>query len=344
MSKNEKRDLSKKAFTIKDVAKICGVSIATVSRVINGTGRFSEETRDRVMETIREINFIPSSAARSMITKKHKLLAVVVPDIINPFYASVIQGAIATAKSMDYNVTVLITGDDRQQEEELFDCYLDKNVDGILIIGAHDKPEFYRQVHKPLVLVDRYVENTGRDGVVIDNFRGSYELVKRFIEHGHTKIAMVNGLLEYNDGLDRYWGYKTALQTYHIEENENYYLDGSWFVQHGYDSAKKLMSLKEVPTAILAGNNLICEGVLYALRDLGLGIGTDISLAGFDESILAEYSRPQVTVVRRPTSEMGIEGIKLLLNIVEGNHSESGNKKIVLPVEILDRDSIANIK
>lgn len=342
----DKNGNSLREVTIRDVAKSCNVSIATVSRIINDNGRFSLNTKNKVLKAIKDLNYVPNNNAISMVTKKNKMLGIVVPNLSNPFYSAVIQGAIDTLQGTGYYVTVLVTEDDKSIEEELLNRYLNKGVDGMLLISAHNKPDFFRRIKKPAVLIDRYVEGSGLEGVVIDNLSGVYGLTKLFIEYGHKKIAMINGLLDYNDGLDRYRGYQMALDEYSIPRVKDYYICGLWTQEHGYNSTMKLMQLKDPPTAILAGNNVICEGVLYALRELNLKIGKDISLAGFDETSLADFSIPKITVVRRATSEMGSEGTKLLLELLKGSGTahKAGTKKIVLPVEILHRESIIRLK
>lgn len=328
-------------ITVKDVARYCNVSIATVSRVINNTGRFSAETKEKVDRAIKELNYIPNVYAASMVTKKTKNIGIMVPNIINPFYSAVIQGVMDTLKDTGYHASIYVTEDSKEIEKELIHQYLYLYMDGLLLIGSNTDPDFYKNIKKEIVFIDRYIEHSGKDGVVIDNYTGTYELTQLLIQKKHRKIAMINGLIDYNDGRDRYAGYHGAMCDYDIEEKPDYYKGGEWTQEHGYIAFMELMELPEPPTAVVAGNNVICEGILYAMKKLGLKHGTDIYIAGFDETSLAEFAGFDIPQIRRPTSEMGVEATKLLLKrLKKSTGSRKKEEKIVLPVEIVHRNSI----
>lgn len=331
--------------TIKDVAKYCNVSIATVSRVINNVGRFSPETKAKVEQAIRKLNYVSNAHAASMVTKKTKTVGIMVPNIINPFYAAVIQGVMDTLKDTEYHVSIYVTEDNRETEKELIKRYFYLYMDGLLLITSNTAPEIYRDIPKPIVFIDRYIEDAGKDGVVIDNYAGTYALTRMFVENHHTKIAMINGLIDYNDGRDRYRGYYDALGDYDIPVKTEYYKGGSWTQEHGYRAFLELMKSTEPPTAVLAGNNVICEGMLYAMKHLRLRQGKDICVAGFDETPLAAFMDANIPQVRRPTSEMGVEATKLLLErMSEPDGRKSQVKKVVLPVEVIHQDLIKSKK
>ncbi|HBE78604.1 MAG TPA: LacI family transcriptional regulator [Firmicutes bacterium] len=337
--------MSNREITIKDVAERANVSVSTVSRVLNGLDRVSDKTRTEVLKIIKELNYIPNDIAVSMITKKTKVIAVVVPNLENPFYTAVIRGTVEVTKKAGYFTSVISTNENEVEETDYFQGYLNRNVDGFILIGAHDKPDFYRNIKKHVVLVDRYIDNTNLDGVIIDNFKGAYEGTKNLLENGHTKIAVINGPRNFNDGIERYWGYYQAIKDYGIEIDECYHKQGEWSEDNGYQATLELMKLDNPPTAIFAANNLICMGTIKALRDLGLAIGEDISLVGFDENDLAEFIIPKITVVRRPTYEMGIQAAEMLLQKIFNNDSTTNNnpKKVVLGVELLKRGSVKNL-
>lgn len=330
--------------TIKDVAKRAGVSVSTVSRVLNGLDRVSEQTRKKVQKVIEELNYVPSSMAASMIRKQTNMLAVVVPVIQNPFYPAVIQGTFEVAKREGYHTFVIATNEDKEAEAGYIEGFLNKNVDGMILIGVHKDPEFYRSIRKPVVLVDRYIEHSGLDGVVIDNFRGAYEATIHLLENGHRRIAIIIGPQDFNDGKERYWGYRQALAEYGVKPEPMYHKQGNWFEDNGYRSTMELMQLECPPTAIFAANNLICQGTIKALRDLNITIGEDVSLVGFDENELAEFVRPRVTVVRRPMREMGTQAAELLIQNIKKKHISGPNpKKLTLGVELLKFDSVKNL-
>lgn len=333
-----------KEITIKDVAKRANVSVATVSRVMNGRDRVSDATRKKILKIIDELNFVPNTMAASMVNKKTNMLSVVVPEIQNPFYTAVIGGTVEVAKKEGFFTLVVSTNGDEAEEEEFLESFLGKNVDGIILIGTHKEAEFYRSIRKPTILVDRYINDCGHDGVLIDNFRGAYEAVKYFTEYGHERIAIIDGAHDFNDGKDRYWGYRQAMHESGLTPDPNYHKQGDWTEEDGYRFTMELLKSGEPPTAIFAANNVICTGAIKAIRDMNLRIGEDVSLIGFDENELARFVRPQVTVVGRPTSEMGLQAAEMLIQKIRGAPAEQTKlKKVVLDVELIKRGSVKNL-
>lgn len=336
--------MSKSDITIKDIAKNANVSISTVSRVMNGLDRVSPDTRERVLKVIEEMNFIPNNVAVSMIKKQTKMIAIIVPEIINPFYTAVIHGVEEDAKKSGY-FTIVVSTDDREEEErKFFSGVLSKNIDGIISVTACKDMSFYKYFQKPIVLVDRYIENCGFDGVVIDNFGGSYHAVKHIIGKGHKRIALINGPADFNNGRERLWGFEQALRDSCIPVNPEYIKQGDWFEENGYNSMRTLMALKDPPTAVFLANNLICKGAIKAIYDMNLQIGKDISILGFDENELADFTNPKVTTVKRPMIEMGRVAIKILLEKISGQSQFAVPQKITLGTELLIRDSVSNLK
>lgn len=337
--------MTNRSITIKDVAKKANVSVATVSRVINGLDRVSDATRKRVLKIIQELNFVPNTMAASMVNKKTKMLSVVVPEIQNPFYTAVIEGTVEVAKREGFFTLVLSTNGDESEEEDFLESFLGKNVDGIILIGSHKEAEFYRGIQKPTILVDRYFNDCDHDGVMIDNYRGAYEATKHFIEYGHERIAMIDGEHDFNDGKDRFWGYRQAMLESGLAPDPDCHKQGRWTEADGYRLTIELLQSKRPPTAIFAANNVLCKGAIRAIRDLNLRMGEDISLIGFDENELAQFVQPQVTVVRRPTREMGVQAAEMLVRKIREVPQEQGNPKcVVLGVELLKHGSVKKLK
>jgi len=337
--------VTSKDITIKDVAKQAGVSVATVSRVVNGLDRVSEVTRKRVHKVIQELNFTPNTMAASIVRKKTNMLSVVVPEIQNPFYTAVIEGTEEVAKREGFFTLVISTNGEESEEDAFLDSFLGKNVDGIILIGSHRDAAFYKEIRKPTILVDRYINDSGHDGVMIDNYRGAYEATKHFMAYGHEQIAMIDGIHDFNDGKDRFWGYKQAMLEGGLTPDPRYHKQGSWSESDGYRFTMELMQSAQPPTAIFAANNLICKGAIKAIRDLNLALGEDISLIGFDENELAQFVQPQVTVVRRPTREMGVQAAEMLIQKIREEQKEASNpKKVILDVELLKRGSVKKLR
>lgn len=329
--------------TIKDVSEVAGVAISTVSRVLNGLDRVSDETRIKVEKAIEELGYVKNSLAASMKTGKSRMIVVVVPDLINEYYTAVVRGVEEIASSEDYYTMVFSSKDSHKKEQELFSGELGRVIDGAIIIPAYDDLDYYRNISKPVVIIDRYVSGSDMHAVVIDNYKASYLLTEELILAGHKDIAIISGALEFNIGKEREKGYREALTKYGIEvKAENEKID-HWYQEHGYLSTMSLLKRKNPPTAIFAANNLLCIGCIKAIRELGLKIGPEISLVGFDDSAVAQLMEPDITVIKRETAEMGKIGMTKLMDIINRNENPFYPKKVVLDVELIRRHSVGKI-
>jgi DNA-binding LacI/PurR family transcriptional regulator len=330
----------KKQATIKDVARMINVSVSTVSRVMNNLDRVSDDVRVKVKQAAKTLNYVPSGIAVSMVKGKSKIILVVVPDIINEYYTAVVHGVEEVTRNNGYSTVLYASNLDKDKETELFQGPMVKMIEGAIVVPACMNTEVYKQFGKPVVLVDRYIEGSDLPGVVIDNFSGSYEIIQLLIHYGHQKIGIVIGDLLFNIGSERYMGYEKALIENGITVNNDYVIHGDWYRNTGFYGMQKLLQLSDPPTAVFAANNLICIGCIEAIKRAGLIIGKDISLVGFDDHILAEFVNQGVTVVKRPTIEMGqIAARRLFYALQEKNICE----KIVLGVNIVERGSIKQL-
>ena len=342
MMVDEKMD-KKHVVTIKDVADRSGVAISTVSRVLNGLDRVSDETKLKVEKAVEELGYVKNSLAASMKTGRSRMIVVVVPDIINEYYTAVVQGVEEIANSEDYYTMVFSSKDSHQKEQELFSGELGRIIDGVIIIPSHDDPEYYKSIQKPVVIIDRYVSGSDMHAVVIDNYKGCYLLTEELIRKGHRDIAFISGELKFNIGLDRINGYRSAMKAYGVEVRPENEMINNWYVEHGFLSAMKLLEKKNPPTAIVAANNLLCIGCMQAIRKKGLVVSRDISLVGFDDSAVAQLMEPDITVVKRATTEMGKIGMMKLIDIINNNPNPTYPQKVVLDVELVRRHSVKKI-
>lgn len=334
-----------KECTIKDVAKAAGVSISTVSKALNGTGIINSRTRDRIIEIARNMNYSPNSIAVSMVVKKSKTIAVMVPYITSAFYADVIQGVENYAREYGYSTLVYSTDETEEKERELFNSSLGKFVDGVIAVSSVNKPDIYANYHKPVVLIDRNVDDSNLDCVMIDNFESTHILAKRLIAAGHKRIAYLSGSLDTNVGRDRLMGFEQAMHNAGIEVDYTLVRLDSWHEPHGYKFMHEYakMAEEQKPTAIISGNNSICDGLLIAGRELGIIFGKDVSMVSVDDSILASFNEPKITAIKRETTGMGTMAMSILHEKLSGMPAASQFKKIILPVKIIERGSVKNI-
>ena len=310
--------------TIKDVADYAHVAVSTVSRVINNMDRVSPETRKAVNDAIEELGYVRNNLAASIKTGKSHFIVAVVPDIRNEFYTSVIRGVESVASKEGYYTLVYTTAEAVRREQNVFDGEFSQIVDGIILTPSQTDDLMYKKSGKPIVIVDREIPGSDMYSVCVDNYKGITLLMEELISNGHRKIAIVSGPLMFNIGIDRMNGYIDTMKRYHL--------------------TSQLLQLKDPPTAILATNNLLCIGCAECLCDRGMVIGKDISLVGFDDSVMAKYLGPGITCVRRATNEMGEIGAKMLLALLNKQKEHFPQRKVVLDVELVKRGSVVKLE
>ena len=289
------------------------------------------------------LNYTPNSIAVSMVVKKSNLIAVMVPDIITDFYAQVIQGVEEAAREIGLSTIIVNTDARRENEYGLLYGRIGKLVDGVVAIPSVNDRQIYAAFDKPIVFVDRLVDDAGIDSIVIDNYNGAHAATRYLIGKGHRRIGFISAGLDINVGKERYLGYAQALRDFKIAENRDYVYFGDWHEATGQRAVEHFSALKQPPTALFAANCNICIGVLKYCSGHAVKIGADYSLIGFDDHLLAHYASPKVTVVSRPTIEMGHQAVAMLESRMTPQGRRESRKKIVLPVKLVERDSVSAV-
>ena len=327
--------------TIHDVAKRAGVAPITVSRVINNSGYFSQETRESVEAAISELGYVPNTLARSLRLKRTNTLALIVSDITNPFFTTLARGVEDTASDMGFTVILCNTDESEKEEQKYLQMLLQKQVDGILLVPSYSKPDSIEMVQKhgtPLVVIDRSVPGAMVDVVRGDSEGGAYQLTRLLLSLGHRRIAMLSGRKEVSTAVDRVAGYRRAMKESGYGESEQCIIYGEYNQASGYDMTRSILHEPLRPTAMIAANNFISIGALKALQDAGMRVPEDISLVAFDDLPPALVIFPFFTVAAQPSYEMGRQATNLLVARLNGQPSQQF-KEIVLPVEIIVRKS-----
>ncbi|WP_208592118.1 LacI family DNA-binding transcriptional regulator [Gracilibacillus suaedae] len=333
--------------TIYDIAKKANVSPMTVSRVINNSGNIRMATKEKVEKAIKELGYVPNSAARSLTSNQTKTLGLILTDISNPFFSKIARGAEDAAVETGYRVLMSNTDEDFEKEINYIDMMLSARVDGVLIAPTSDKT--LDQIKRlsdhniPAVLIDRTIEGFVGDYVLGDSYEGSRKLVEHLIDYGHRNIALINGPSNVSTARERQRGYLETLKLNDLPVHENYISEIDFkSVQAGNtkSTVAQLMQLndKKRPTAIFAANNFIAISVMKALKELGLQVPEDISVVCFDEVEPVVYFDPFFTVAAQPASELGRIGIQFLIERVEQKNVEQ-ERKIILPPDIHIRKS-----
>lgn len=327
--------------TIRDVARLARVSISTVSRVQSGAASVKPETKERVLQALRQLDYQPDDVARSMVMKRTHTIGVVIPDITNPFFPSVIKGIEDLARKRGYSTILCNTDESPEEEQKAIRMLRQKRVDGLVITTADENGKQIRKAVAdglPVVLVDRKAEGCDLDVVLIDNVLGAYQAARHLILQGHKKIGVIAGPQSVTPGRERLKGFQTALREYGVQFEERYTKIGDFREESGYALGRQLLESPKPPTAIFSCNNLMTIGLLKAILERGLRIGTDIAVVGFDDIEIATMLNPPITVVARPMYKMGTLACDLLMERIEGTGPADGRSVILIP-ELVVRGS-----
>ena len=327
--------------TIRDVAKKAGVATTTVSRVLNNSGYVSVATRARVEAAIQELGYVPNRVARSLRLKRTNTLALVVTDITNPFWTTIVRGVEDAANEAGFTVVLCNTDESPAKQDAYLQVLLQKRVDGILLAPVRSMAEPVAVIQRQGVLVvvlDRRVPGAAVDVVRCDSEGGAYQLVRCLLDLGHRRIGMLTGPEDVSTSVDRVVGYRRALREAGLGEADEWVRYGHFTIDSGAQGAYEMLDLHSRPTALFAANNFIATGALRVLREAGLDVPGDVSLVTFDELPCDPSSTPFLTVADQPGYEMGQQATELLIARLS-DPAANGYKEIVLPTQIVVRRS-----
>jgi LacI family transcriptional regulator len=329
--------------TIKDVARIAGVSPMTVSRVINRSDRVSPETRRRVELAIAQLGFVPSRLARGLSRQRTGALAVIVPDVANPFFTLIVRGVEDVARRSGYRVILCDTRADLAIERDVIEEMMAHRVEGIVIAPVSDRSRAHlrrlRDFGVPFVLIDRVVPGVDSDVVLGDSVGGARVLVEHLLALGHRRIGFIVESDDVSTARDRRRGYEEALAAAGIALDPALIVRTTVDPAGGRDGMARLLALDARPTAVFTVNNLVALGAIEAVRAAGLEVPNDVALVCFDDIEFASRLYPFLTVMMQPAETFGTLGAQLLLERI-GDGAESGRSRtVVLPGDFVVRRS-----
>lgn len=323
--------------TILDVAKKAGVSAMTVSRYFNQPEMLSSATSKRVQAAIKQLQYVPNAAARSLISGRTKTVALILTDITNPFYTTIVRGVEDIAQKHDYTLILGNTDESLEKERRYIDIMISRCVDGVIISsspGNDHHLELLFQRNIPVVLIDRTVKDFDADAVTGDTYSGGQQLTNHLIDQGFRDIALIGGWTGVSSLEERQAGYRLAMETAGLEPIVH---PGRTDRQSGEEITERLFMEDSLPEAIIAANNYVAVGSLVALRRLGLRVPEDVALATFDDIESAALIYPFLTVVAQPAYEMGAQAMELLLERMQGFAGPSRHH--LLATEMIIRNS-----
>ena len=319
------------SVTIKEVAREAGVSIATVSRVLNDSGPVNDETRQRILDVARRLRYIPHGAARSLITSKTHTLGVLLPDLYGEFFSEVIRGIDQAARKSGYAVLLSSSHSDRGEVELALQAMRGR-VDGLIIMYPDLDVRVLRQnlsERLPVVLLSTHIEDSPFYSLNIDNYHGAYNAVSHLIGHGHRRIAIVKGAQANYDAEERLRGYRDSLKENGGSWDEEIEFDGDFTEASGYIAAQRMLMDGDRPTALFASNDAMAIGALGAFREADVRVPEDVAVIGFDDIAISAYVNPPLTSVHVSTTDLGTAATEHLIRFVRQENGSAINNEIV---------------
>ena len=331
-----------KAATLKQVAQAAGVSVATVSRHLNGSLDLPRETAERIAGVIRDMEYKPNPHARTLSRGRSETIGLVVPDIANPFFAQLAASVEAAADASGLGLVLGATLNRPHRELDYIERFWRSRVDGLLFLTNHaDDGSLANAINKVgcVVLLDEDVVGAAVPKIFCDNEHGGHLAARHLIEAGHRRIAFIGGPAQVSSSIERRRGYLTALREAGIHNSSSMQIHGAYTVEHGRAAMRSLIADPRRPTAVFASSDEIATGCLEVLRDAGLRVPEDLSIVGFDDVGPLHLFNPPLTAVRQPVELLGRRGVELIVSQTQGNAPAATIER--LPVELVVRSSVA---
>ncbi|WP_342514874.1 LacI family DNA-binding transcriptional regulator [Sporosarcina sp. FSL K6-1522] len=329
--------------TIYDVAKEAGVSIATVSKVINKTGRIGEKTKRKVRAVIEELNYQPNMMASALMGKQTKTIGLLIPDLANPFFSELARSIEVRGQELGYNLVMCNTDYQIEKEDQYLALLKQKSVDGFILASGFERLDKVEQLMKediPVAIVARDFPMFTVNAVALDDFMGGYQAASYLIGLGHKNIGIIARDVWSNR--ERIRGFKQALEENHLEFPSNFEYIFESTAEAGKSIAHKYLNASNVPTAIFACNDLLAAGALQAAKDNRLNVPEQLSVVGFDNTHIARIVEPPLTTIAQPIQSMGEKVMDLMVSMIQGEENEK--IRITMLPSIVERESTARLK
>lgn len=348
-------------ITISDVAREAGVSISTVSNVINKKGTTKKETAELVLQTIERLGYVPNNMAQGLKSRRSNMIGIIAEDVRAFSSGEIIDGICEYAENENYTirlcnlrvnrkVSTAQESDYKQMEnsklfretiQNLVTSLLTSRICGLIYIGTYprDVSKVLPEMDIPVVYAYSYNSSEGSYCVNYDDFQGAYTATTNLIQNGHKRIGLISGTVNSYPTHKRMLGYQTALMDHQIPFIPEYLCTGKWHYEDGYEQCKKLLALPNPPTAIFSMSDLMAYGAMNACMDQGLRIPQDISIHGFDDLELSPFTRPALTTVQLPLHKIGLQAGKTICTLVSGKTVETASQ--LIPCALIPRESVS---
>lgn len=313
------------SITIKDLADMAKVSIATISRALNNDDKVKAETKELILNLAREHNYKPNMLARNFVKRKTNTIGVILPEVVDEFFSELIRGVDKIAYSAGYNTMIAGSHSERTLAESVYNFMRNGVVDGVILMAPSVSDQIKEVISKsniPTVLINSKSEDINCDTIGIDNFQGSYAMLEYLIHCGYSKIALIGGPASNIDAIQRKRAYKKALEDHKLESREDWIINSDFTITGGEYSCRRLLSLLDKPELIFAANDMMAIGCYQAASSFKLNIPEDIGIVGFDDIFVSQFLSPRLTTIHVPISELGIKAANLLFKRIESPEIE----------------------
>jgi len=328
---------------LKNVAKEAGVSTATVSRFINNKGYISDSLKKRIRLAIKKLNYYPNKVARNLSKGSTRIIGIIIPDITNPFFPEIVKGVSDLLFQKNYYVHLCSSENDPKKEETFLRDLKSMWIDGIIIIPSDSENRSFDVFNKstcPIVIIDREIIGLELDMVIADNKNSAYTATDYLIENGHKKILFLGGLAFTLTAQKRFQGWEKAMKENNLP-TDGLYLWGKFTIESGYKMMLEAFNNLSSIDAVFASNDLIALGAIKAIREKNLNIPKDISIIGFDDINISKFLTPPLTVIHQQIYQMGRKASEILLDRIKKKGKEYVIKKIIVPGELIIRESVS---
>ncbi|MDO4429947.1 MAG: HTH-type transcriptional repressor PurR [Lonepinella koalarum] len=331
--------------TIKDVAKLAGVSTTTVSHVINDTRHVAEETKKAVLSAIQQLNYSPSAVARSLKVNTTKSIGMVVTTSEAPYFAEIIHAVENYCYHQGYSLFLCNTQNDPEKIKNHLEMLAQKRVDGVLVMCSEYRDNSRDLLksfsYMPMVVMDWGPLNPDTDLILDNSFEGGYLAAKHLLENGHTEIAYLSADLSKTTARKRHEGFARALSEKGLEINPNWLFEGAFEPEDGYECMNKILAQEHRPTAVFCCNDVMALGAISAITDAGFNVPEDFSVVGYDNIHASRFYAPPLTTIHQSKARLGERALKLLFERIENKTDK--RETIEIHPELVVRKSVKNI-
>jgi LacI family transcriptional regulator len=333
------------SVTIKEVAQRAGCSIKTVSRVVNDEPHVKPALRDRVLDAIADLGYIPNMSARQLVQKKSYVICILLHSS-GSFQSTVISKVLDLGYEGNYEILIQTYYPSfSRSRDKISGLIQQKRIDGLVTTPPCDSDPFLIELIKSTGIAHVHIAplqpTGGTPYVSAEDYTGAYQMTEYLIQHGHRKIGCLMGLRNHRSSLDRLFGYRAAIEHHSIPLEENYQVDSENNFPGGYNAARMLMNLPEPPTAIFALSDESGAGALYALNELKINVPEEVSLVAFGDIAFSKEIWPGISVVKYPLDQIVEHSVRILIDLVEGRQPES--RQVIFPTKIIHRGSVRSI-